>query len=71
MRLIDADELKKALDNCDLTSDGGVDINDLFKIIDHASTIDAIPVEWIEPRFSSLRIAQMIIESWRAENETN
>ena len=34
-------------------------------------TIDAIPVEWIEQHFGSLKIAQMIIESWRAENEND
>ena len=68
MRLIDADEL----DIYDVSPAYGMCVMGVTQEdIDDAPTVDAIPVEWIEQHFGSMRIAQMIIESWRAENEND
>lgn len=84
-RMIDADKFKQYIDNeeccekckvsgvmCDLDCEISMTMKVQWeRIIDEQPTVDAIPVEWIEKHFGSLKIAQMIIESWRAENETD
>ena len=68
-RMIDADALFINLDGMMAVSPTGYIHGDtVADMINDAPTVDAIPVEWIEKHFGSLKIAQMIIESWRAEN---
>ena len=68
MRMIDAD---KAIEVTWKEPSYTDPLNVLTEVRDRLKklpTIEAIPVQWIEKHFGSLRIAQMIIESWRAEN---
>ena len=44
MRLIDADELKKWSEEIEYTFDGGIDINEFDRKLEHMPTVDAVPV---------------------------
>lgn len=44
MRLIDADELKQWSEEIEYTFDGGIDINEFDRKLEHMSTVDAVPV---------------------------
>ena len=77
MRLIDADELLASLPTCYQDLDDGTLIEAVWKTIQDAETVDAIPIEFIEKQIfrhcdeEESWIFQYLIGLWRKENEDN
>lgn len=60
MRLIDADALLEMVEDTELTFDGGVDINELGRIINNAPTI---------ARIDAIDNERMFLYKWRIDNK--
>lgn len=87
MRLIDGDELLASLPTCYQDLDDGVLIQKVWKTIQDAETVDAIPIEWLEKKYKDLEYSysfgatdelksrmdgiRYAINLWRKENETH
>ena len=70
MRLIDADEVKKAF----IGNRYGTKV--IEYVIDNTPTVEAITVEWVEEwgwknGMSESMSLRVMIDDWRKENETN